>query len=508
MEIKRRLLGVEEYLRDFKSLRNSISINGMMNIVHGLPRLHLTSGTSSIDMTFLMLSGIKTNAKKKNEVDCKKSDLKYLELERKLALYIDDELKIRPEFLTEFMNLYCKYFKAFFKENKIDIKDKAGFLGYVTMPIVIYTIYREKSAALSPNGLLYVEKAINMLLEKGFTLGGAVKMVVRKLLEIEDECLFIRTEQDEVKTPLRKEVPKEEKIQSVKRENPLDRFMENGRVVASCPLDEFSKMLESLDLSDNLKSEYYAQMKNFNNRKSKEELESELARLRADYLFDGEIKLYNKAKLVPEASGIIDDIDAAFLLLYEGVDPEEKEILVEEIGTLFESLKEMLEPPRVKEENEVPDLVYYLEESVINGETVKTPRILSTILSGNKNDNKAISIELSKLLKGNVSRDRELNGDFHYRVFYKGRDMRLFYLLIGGTVVVVDAFKGEVAFKKAQKLITSTEFRNFVREVQKFINEGGSPKATSYTELITGELKRSQEGKKMKFTKTNVNKTN
>ncbi len=85
-----------EYIRDFKSLRNSISINGMMDVVYGLPRLRLMCENSSIDATFLMLSGIKVNANKKKEEACKQSDLKYLELERSMALYIDDDVKIKP----------------------------------------------------------------------------------------------------------------------------------------------------------------------------------------------------------------------------------------------------------------------------------------------------------------------------------------------------------------------------------------------------------------------------
>jgi len=91
--------------------------------------------------------------------------------------------------------------------------------------------------------------------------------------------------------------------------------------------------------------------------------------------------------------------------------------------------------------------------------------------------------------------------------YYKGKDMKLFYLLIGGTVVVIDAFKGDVAFKKVKKIVTSEHFRGFVSEVQAFINSGGSPKAANYTLTITQELERRQESKKMKFTKTGVNKT-
>ncbi len=501
---------LEEYIRDFKSLRSSISISGMMDVVYGLPRLRLMSVNSTIDATFLMLSGIKVNAQKKKEEACKQSDLKYLELERSMALYIDDDLKIKPEFLTEFVNLYSKYLKTFFIEKEVDLKGEKRFRGYVSLPIIVYTIYRERSVMLSFKGITEAASLFNTLLDSGFTVGGAVRMTVRNLLQAKDESLFIIIvpDEEEEKEPVR--VNKKERTQTVRKESPLDKYMENGRVVASCPLEEFSAILEQADLTDNLKHEYYAQMRNFNNRKSKEELESELARMRAEILFEEEVELYNRGKLVPEASGIIDDIDTAFLLLHEGVTPDEKDDLIEEINVLLESLGEMLAPQEPKcEEEETPNLVYYLEENAMNGEIVKMPYLLSTIRRCRKDDNKTISLEITKLLKGNTVRDRELTGDeFPCRVFYKGKDMKLFYSLIGGTIVVIDAFKGDTAFKKAKKVVTSASFRSFINEIQEFINSGGNPKAANYTGLVMSELKKYQEDKKIKFTPIDVNKTN
>lgn len=476
------------------TLASGLSKDGFTGVTHLLPIFALScSDETDPSFSFLLVSGIKKNGETKKEDDPLMDQLEknLLNYERRMAAFIDDKYRIDRRQITSFIGILQAYIEFFNKRMSVKIGDKDNndvSLDKLFINMGLYIVYSWTGIMPSDIAIRLFREGYQNYVQEGFTPGGAVRKLVEEMIVGFEFAKKEISAKEEKKTP---------SVSKIKTRYPLYDYIDidRGRVVRECDESEFERMLEESDLNRDQQNEYLAQMRNLKKRNA-QRIYEERANICKKVLLDGdERSLYAKAKELG-IRGYVDDVDSIFDLLIEymadvldfesalrgrimDIKDEEMREFLNIIDTSFESLRETLVSREAKNE-EKPKVIYYLVD--VKGEQV--PKLLTSVLADKKCDRKRIAIQLNKLLSSLTVGDRELEDDrLPCRVWYKGRDYKIYYAIVDGVTVVID-----VSHKDITNMLTGARFKEFLDRVKREVAVGNNIQALKYTDVVMSIL--------------------
>lgn len=475
LSVKRQQV-IDEYNK-IEGTLNAISTKGFTSVTHRLPLICTTTVTYNVGYHRLILSGIRLNAKEKNVDDKNMSEeeIKTFHLEQELAKYINDDLSMDFANLSRVLELLEEYFELYIK-SELD-SERKGIIINALLSFGSYVYYCKTGKLFDFNDRRIIIKRINAHIDSGLTVSQAVYTYFR-------QCL------NEV------EMTVQESSTKIKEEDPISKYMKGNVVAIPCDLDKFEELLNSTDLPSNRKMELYAQMRNLLNRIFETEKAHKMRATIEEYLTVEDIEIYDRAKKVPYAQSQIANINATLEMLTGDLDETDKEYLIDDIISQINLLRTMLTSDREKNtEEEIPKLLYFTRDVVDStGEKKSVAFIEDSIRELKKKDYKFVNQSLKKLLVHLTTNDRELKGsNLPCRIWYKGRDIKMFYTVIDGVIIVIDIVQGDEAYRRVNNLAKSKEFKAFIKGVKEGLAEGCKPDARTYTSSILEILSKDQK---------------
>lgn len=466
-------------------LKSALSKDYFKTVTYSLPFYPLLFFQDYTGMAYMTLSGIVYNAEHKDEMHELMDDLekRLLEYEREISKYIEVDVYIELDSVKNVVALYKEYLE-YFLNNVIPVAiitiDPKWALRNALVSLAAYIIYVNTPYDLECEMKEDYKKAILSLDIDDPNFASAVEKIIKDVIATVPESAYAEEDLEEEPAPL--------PIEDDKDDDLLCFYMENGRVIHECDLALFQNILEESDLPIDLQREYYAQMKNLINRRIREEFDTAMTSKRNEVLSSREQELYSLAKKNAGTAHMARDIDAIIELLLGTTDPLEEDLLRDELKPIFEYL-ELTFASVVKETPDIPKMVYFkttLRDS--EGKEVTVPKILLSVKSARREYHKTIVSILSKLKNGNTGGDRPLKiKGIPCRVFVKGKDYKIYYALVGDEVVVIDGLKTENA-SYIENVVRSEEFKTFLENLGKSLNEGILPDDSLSDKLVLNEL--------------------
>lgn len=481
------------YLREIDSLISGLSQNGFTRETHRVIMTIFTINGIEPDYFYLVLSGIKKGIENRKENDPTFNNLDRLlfDYEKRLNEYIKEDMSIKLENLKEFLDLLKNYLMAFSDEVNIEVGEWKDLMEDIFVGFGCYVYYCQtgKSITLCDYDLVY--KRVKIHESNGKSFHEAIELTIKKLV---DDYFAAKTAA----------IPKIAENPYTKR---ILEFTENGVVARPYDIDDFRVLLEKTDLPSARKEELLAQMRNLLNRMKIEEIESKREALLEEILTDEERKTLQVASYLPFAKDELNEVESILRMLEDTIDEEDREFLIAELHSEIETLKIMTMPPKEEAvEEEIPKLIYYTEKKTDSeGKEVDVPRFKTSLASIERVNYKQVSSNLNKLLSGLTVGDREVRGsNLPYHIWCKGKEVKVFYTIINGVVVVIDAIEGETGFRVITNLVTSKEFQIFLKTTSKKLKEGYIPDAREHTKGILDVLDK-VKGKSLKKKDTFTN---
>lgn len=424
------------------TISQAITKEGIQAVTYELPALILLIGGNPYRyFQYLILLAIKYNG------DHDKNGNLYSELDKQLHYYEKEMAKLinndfRIDFFenSKFVNLFGEYLDVYVNERKDNL----------------YSL---------------IDPAVS---ERAFV----IKLTMHDYLLVHNIFLNILDEKEEVAESLKEET-------KIVVEDPLQDYVQNGKVIKFCDSETFKKLLAKSNLSIEKQNEYLRQMNNFFNKMHAEKLMQRKNSILVEILDENELALYNMAKVSNkvEATQIIKDIDAILELFLDVKSEEDKEELTCECKLYISYLNDVLE---VKEEKEtyMPNVLYYK----VDGE----PFILDNIKGDRtvqKSSYKQILASINKIIDGNTVGDREVQGtSLPIHLWAKGNEFKVFYTIIKDVTIIIAGFRKDIAFDKIKSIVNSKSFMSYLAEIKVFSENNAIPDEREYTNLITAEL--------------------
>ncbi len=422
------------------TILNSLSKNGFMKPCFNFPRVLMSLMINEPAYQYFIITGIKVNATKPKEPEIlfDKTEKSLLDLEKKMAVLIEEDYTIKKDNGSKFLELYKEY-------------------------LLVFT--RFISETFGNNYKVSLETRIDMNLKNMENYiaieRNSVKEDEKELLNVSNKTVMV----------------------SISKVNPLQDYMVNGKVVKVCDIEEFTKILDSLNISEIQKQEYLAQMINLTNRLAIEEKQKRIEQIKQEAFTQEEIDTYNKAKISGniEATQIVKDIDAIFDLYLEASEEEKGELIVE-VKILIEYLQSILGIDYAQEDDLTKQVLYFKNDNLV-------PFIEENLINVNNNGINIIIQDLTKILDGKTTKNKELQGDLPLRVFFKGRKFKIFYSIINGIPLIIYGGSGKNVCQKVIDLVNSRAFLEYLKEVQVEIKNGTIMNDNLYTDIIMNKLK-------------------
>lgn len=303
--------------------------------------------------------------------------------------------------------------------------------------------------------------------------------------------------------PLRKTERKEIESSSlpIYSDSEIEQYLENGIVAKNCDMATFEELLNCSSYSESRKFELLAQMKNLQNREYRRKMDEMCRKVFSSY----ELELYNNAKGNSEAKSILEDIDYLVEQLLGDSSEEAILIISEELVPLFARLNEIvnknIDTVTKAEEipNDIPKITFFKDKVVQDdGNISYIPRILTSIIAGQKSCYKQAYIQLSKLLSGMIGGDRPVQGNnLPCKICYKGKEFKIFYTMLGEVPVIIDGAVGDCDYQKIVNTVKSKEFLSYLKSLQETIISDGTLDESDYIDMIMRELSKSGAVKKV-----------
>ncbi len=384
---------------------------------------------SELDIQKVLLSGIKFNSLVRDE-PTDKGDLFSYNLEVQMGDLISNDLKISIDDLDEFLALYKSYLEGYITNNELATKNERLVSdAEVSVPILLDNM---RNYILSVNAK-------------------AAKKTETK------------------------------RVQVVETNDPLMEYISGGKVVKVCDLNSFKKLLETTSLSDDRKTEYYRQMSNAISREITQEKETLL-----NSILESDKEYYDVAKASnrPEALQIINEINALIDLIYESTLDDEKEEFRLEIDANITYLKEMFKKINQKDGNTYDNILYYgyYEDYEL------TPYVMLHISNFEKVGKKQAYAALKKIIDGKIANDLPVKGDLPVRVWYKGKDVKVFYTKVGSYTLIIGGFSGNSAFNEVKNFVNSKAFLTYLKELTELVKTNKVPSNSEITSDILRQI--------------------
>ncbi len=335
------------------------------------------------------------------------------------------------------------------------------------------------------------------------------------------------------------EEPEKAVEESTERESIFD-YMEGGRIARLCEAGKFEQLLSQSCLTTKEKLAYANEMKSLCEQVQEERHARKAAQYRSNTFSREEAELYdmfigsmngiaasekaiaNIDKLVDTLMGELDPYvdklaevygeDVGDKELYEMAKNDENsrevvqdidlivEMVKEELASQFDTLRR-LAGPRMENAQEETRVVYFTTNiSDSTGEVISLPRILTSLLASDRTLYDQAYIGLRLLFDGMMREDKAMNRKLPYPVYIKGRDFKIFYTIVDGTVVVIDGMESNGdEYKRVGEVVKSAEFKEFISTLKRHIATGNRPNARNYTSLILNELESGKSFKKKMY---------
>lgn len=440
-DIEKNNIEIKKDNGQIQSLIDALSVSGMKKVTYRLPVLSLGSLEIGSVSSYLILTGIKLNgAEEKDNLDLMDDiEIKLHEYEQKMAVFIEEDFSVNEESYFEFMDLYRQYIDLFLN-NCVKKEDFPELLYYFIFSSMSFYLLSQKDSSI----------------------------------EKEEEY-------------------KKDVVSSTKENILLEKYIVDGRVVELCDTKTFTRLLEEANLPSYLKEEYLKQMNNLFGRKHEEKLNEKKKLVRKSILDEQELYYYELAKKSGkiEATQIVKEIDAIVELLLDVKNEQDKNDLILECKTYIGYLKEIFAPNEVVAEEAGLSILYYK-----NAEEI--PLLLDEILKDKSGSYKTIYTNFNKLINGNTSGDREVLGTgLSYPIYYKGRDFKIFYMMIQDVLVIINGMSGENAFQRIQNIVQSKQFLTYFKDICSNIASKKISGETQFTTSILKELESSKAVQKM-----------
>ncbi len=407
-------------------LLGGLTINGFKVVNPIIAGFAYTFMGSELDIQKLLLAGIKYNSFFREE-STDKLDVFSYNLEVQMGDLISNDLKINIDDLENFLALYKKYLEGYITHNELAItSEELVSDAEVSLPILLENM---RNYILSVNAK-------------------TVKKTETK------------------------------KVQVIETKDPLIEYISGGKVVKLCDLNKFQKLLEDTNLSNDRKSEYYRQMSNAISRKITQEKEELL-----NSILESDREYYDIAKGSnrPEALQIIDEINALRDLIYESTSDDEKEEFRLEIEINVGYLKDMFKKIEQQDTNLYDNILYYEDYKL-------TPYVMLHIGDFDKVGKKQAYAALKKIIEGNIANDLLVKGDLPVRVWYKGKDVKVFYTKVGNYTLVIGGFSGNNAFNEVKSFVNSKEFLSYLKELTELVKTNKVPSSSEITSDILKQI--------------------
>lgn len=479
-EIKAKIKNLHDSLQiDLEKLQilmHAISQDGMKTVTYFLPIIFIAAQVWEPEFNLLLLSGIKKNAQSKL-LEAKFMDpLEYslLELERQMTNFIEDDLNIEVENCGKFLVLFAQYLQLFYSETEMkivnaDVADKNILMrGYkkVMRSMMYYIVGRVTDSFELFHIREYSE--IIRIDDIDFDNEQSLKTTVEKVMkEIASKAEILRSVKKAAQITNKK--PLDQKKESI---DPLKEYMTNGVITKSCNLEEFKKILENTDLSPDRKNEYFAQMRNLINRNAQAKFEKAMNECRSKTFTKEEMDLYTNAKTDPACKSIIEDIDTIIEMLLGELTQEEQKTLRIELNENIDMLRLML-TPKVKNEPEIEQGIIYYSDTVLDeeGNLSSVPKIYQAVLKDGKEVYRQVYSQITKLKQGLINGNGivKAKGNWPCKVYYRGKEYKVYYTIIEDVVVVIDAGKRGVSI---DKVVGNERFAFFIDAVKGALAQG------------------------------------
>lgn len=458
------------------SISNGISANGFKNVTYGLPTLPLLCADKGIVLSFLMLTGIKLNAEKKQDEDSRMDTLEktLFEYEKKMAVYINDELTIEKEDFIPFIKLYHEYLGYYYNNEQIYSSSSEGIENkdFNMFFMGIYFIFCNTNYLLTDDEMLALLDLFNH-----YKYTGVVD--IYEALKLSCDVAFYEISK------------KEKKLQEWKRQvTEYKKYTQNGHVVEGCELDVFAELISKSILDDHQKEQLVAEMRELCEKEANDARKESL-------LSDEEWNLYYHARMYSFNDKAIREIDAIIELLVEAKDEEEYLDLSVELDVCISALRRSM--ASINEEEQIYGPVVYYKCSVDDeGTEMRIPLILKSLLSF-KMSTVTFENDLNCVLDGTISRDKKIRviDPLPCNVYYKGRDYPIFYTKVGDVKVIIDVGTSEDAHSQVAKIVRTDDFQNFLFSVRKSVESGNTPNADNCTKLLYTAINNDAKVKKL-----------
>ena len=481
--MRERIDYIEKIDMKANSLLAGFSNRGFVKPTFGLPALFLLWESSDMAFPFLLASGIKVNASKKDPDDPRMDEVEaeLLAYEKQMAVYINDNFTIDKENMLPFMNLFEKYLETYCNKEKYysEFLFCRQYYKYNLVTMALYIAFCDAPIYLSKE-----EYANFSNLYESYKRSGVVSNAEALCLMSEYAIYEYRKVQQRILEGETQEKP----------QNPIDEYVKDNRVIASCDLETFSSMLQATKLSESIKSKLLCEMEDLLAYEKREAKKRKLEDLRKKLMSANELELYNLARCYVELANVVSNIDAAIEMYDENLSDENKNLLLEELeynlsilSRTFSSVTGTLDKS--------DSVVYYnctIEDKT--GVDVRIPCILKSILANKLLSKVVVDAIIREIIAGNTARDHRVKGkDLPCEIYCKGREVRVFYTKIKDTTVIIDLGYEEEGYDRLIDLVQSEQFITFLRTLETYIADGNRPNAVNYTDLIKTSLNRSNK---------------
>lgn len=512
-ELSRMIIKADELLEYLKkesvklgTVRSALSINGMSGATLSFPGLPLTIFGKSDDYLYVLLSGIKQNAKQKQEtfqaIDFEEKIL--FELEKQIANYINvdygidlDSLDVVLDLLKKYLDTFYENLKKHINKSKDDSQEHLTRVDYILLRLMFYILKKEKGIDLSIEPISEITKKYIAGLSHGLTEGAAIKGVALSYISKYSKRVSYTVKRPKGKSVISPTV----KVPY----DPLSEYIRNGLVIKSCDIKTFEDLISASSLSDDKKIDLLDQMYSLIDEEQRLKEENFIERFRESVLTEEEMDLYNRAKQNSTTCRQVKDIDALLELMFETKDPNERNVLFEELKEAFSLLSNLL----VSAKKTIPkqsSIQYFMVPDLASDGSIKMiPKFLSGIGSFSKEDYKPIYTCLEKVINGYTSQDQEIHAPLPFRVWYKQKgSVKVLYVKLKGLCVIIDVVECDIASPKVLNMLKDEELGRQLEDLKEKSKNGALSDSQESFDSIKNLLEKSHAVKSMIMKKRGI----
>ncbi len=506
--IQKKKLFIEKKILKVETILSALTKEGLTNTTYELPILGISASGIDPDYSYLMISGIKINGKSSKDDYIIRDEIEeiYIALEKKMAELIEEDYSVALENIEAFINLYREYLYTFLKELETyndSFKEPADLISYRLVNMISYFIYCKKGVIFDQSTIANLDLVmINAINEnRPLEINRLLQVHCKKYLDLKD------------KETAPSEQPVKDTVITPKQiiENPIEEYLVNRVVAVPCDEDKFIELLAHSPYTEEQKKEFLAQLRNLQNRLTKESFVKAFNEQKEKMLSSEEITLIESMRTDFDAKEILEDIDALIELSLGETDEDNMGLIEDELREKMSLLTEIADYKTSKNfqgnetKNSDPKVLFHstLEKDAEGKKMV--PKLLSTVLQLPVSSRKRVVSQLEKTIKSPRSGETPLIGKkIPYIIYFKVNEYKVFYTIVKDYIVIIDCIVGQ-NFKDIQNIAVSQDFKDFMTSLSKQIEDGEiadtSGSVKSVLDAITNSIvKKSQKSKKMNFT--------